>query len=96
MLLILDKKPETQYKNIAVGRNQTYFAKCKAKSKNKYIMEDIIYMLDFLIDNIFVPFRERVFQQTISIQMGTNCAPLSVDSFRPLWSYSDKKDNSFP
>jgi hypothetical protein len=35
-------------------------------------------MLDFLIDNIF---GGRVFQQTIGIQMGTNCAPLLADLF---------------
>jgi hypothetical protein len=36
-------------------------------------------MLEFLIDNIFVLFGGRVFQQTVSITMGTNCAPLLAD-----------------
>ena len=38
-------------------------------------------MLDFLIDNIFVLFGERVLQQTIGIPMGTNCALLLTDLF---------------
>ena len=42
-------------------------------------------MLEFLIDNIFVIFGERVFQQTVGIPMGTNCAPLLTDLF--LYSY---------
>ena len=42
-------------------------------------------MLEFLIDNIFVIFGGRVFQQTVSIPMGTNCAPLLTDLF--LYSY---------
>ena len=42
-------------------------------------------MLDFLIDNIFVIFGEQIFQQTIGIPMGTNCAPLLADLF--LYSY---------
>ena len=42
-------------------------------------------MLDFLIDNIFVMFLGRVFQQTVGIPMGTNCAPLLADLF--LYSY---------
>ena len=42
-------------------------------------------MLDFLIDNIFVEFGGLVFQQTIGIPMGTNCAPLLADLF--LYSY---------
>ena len=38
-------------------------------------------MLDFLIDNIIVLFGGRVFQQTIAIPMGTNCAPLLAGLF---------------
>ena len=38
-------------------------------------------MLDFFIDNIFVTFRGHVFQQTVSIPKGTNCAPFLVDLF---------------
>jgi hypothetical protein len=38
-------------------------------------------MLDFLIDNIFVTFGRHVFQQTVGIPMGTNCAPLLADLF---------------
>ena len=42
-------------------------------------------MIDFLIDNIFVDFGGRIFQKTIGIPMGTNCAPLLADLF--LYSY---------
>jgi len=42
-------------------------------------------MLHFLIDNIFVIFGRLVFQQTVGIPMGTNCAPLFADLF--LYSY---------
>ena len=42
-------------------------------------------MLDFLIDNIFVTFGGRVFQQTVGIPMGTDCVPLLVDLF--LYNY---------
>jgi hypothetical protein len=38
-------------------------------------------MLDFFIDNIFVQFSGLVFQQTISIPLGTNCVPLLADLF---------------
>jgi hypothetical protein len=44
-----------------------------------------IIVLKFLIDNIFVMFGGRVFQQTVGIPMGTNCAPLLVNLF--LYSY---------
>ena len=53
--------------------------------KNKYTKEDIINMFDFLVDNIFVVFAGKVFQQIIGIPMGTNCATLLADIF--LYSY---------
>ena len=42
---------------------------------------DIINMLEFLIDNIFIMFGGRVFQQTIGIHMGANYVPLLADLF---------------
>ena len=42
-------------------------------------------MLECLIDNVFVIFGGLVFQQTIDIPMGTNCAPLLADLF--IYSY---------
>ena len=42
-------------------------------------------MLEFLVDNIFVVFAGKVFQQIVGIPMGTNCAPLLADIF--LYSY---------
>jgi hypothetical protein len=48
----------------------------------KYFSDtDIINMLEFLIDNIFVIFGGRVFQQTVGIPMGTNCDCLLADLF---------------
>ena len=61
------------------------YVKGHSDSKNKYSEDDIIKMLEFLIDNIFVVFAGKVFQQTVGIPMGTNCAPLLVDIF--LYSY---------
>ena len=42
-------------------------------------------MLEFLVDNIFVVFGGKVFQQIVSIPMGTNCAPLLADIFLYLY-----------
>ena len=42
-------------------------------------------MLEFLVDNIFVVFAGKVFQQIVGIPMGTNCAPPLADIF--LYSY---------
>ena len=42
-------------------------------------------VLEFLVDNIFVVFGGKVFQQIVGIPIGTNCAPLLADIF--LYSY---------
>ena len=42
-------------------------------------------MLEFLVDNMFVVFAGKVFQQIVGILMGTNCAPLLANIF--LYSY---------
>ena len=61
------------------------FVKEHSDSKNKYTEDDIIYMLEFLVDNIFLVFGGKVFQQIVGIPIGTNCAPLLADIF--LYSY---------
>jgi len=56
---------------------------CKNKNTDfcqKYSEDDIVKMIEFLIDNIFVMFCGYVFQQTVGIPVGTNCAPLLVNS----------------
>jgi hypothetical protein len=45
-------------------------------STHKYSDNDIIKMLEFHIDNIFVGFGNQIFQQTVGIPRGTNCSPL--------------------
>ena len=54
-------------------------------SKNKYSESYIIKMLEFLVDNIFVVFGGKVFQQIVGIPMGTICASHLTDIF--LYSY---------
>ena len=57
------------------------FVKEHSDTKSKYTEEDIIKMLEFLVDNIFVIFAGKVFQPIIGIPIGTNCAPLLADLF---------------
>jgi hypothetical protein len=64
---------------------RSYFVKHHSDSTIKFSETDIINMFEFLIDNIFVIFGGRVFQQTVGIPIGTNCAPLLADLF--LYSY---------
>jgi len=47
----------------------------------RHTEDDIVNMINFLIDNIFIEFGGRIFQQTVGMPMGTNCAPVLADLF---------------
>ena len=68
-----------------LGRDISYFVNNHSDSTRKFSETDIITMLKFVIDNIYAMFGGRVFQQTVDISMGTNCAPLLANLF--LYSY---------
>ena len=84
-LCFIKKNGQRRYKYLVLGRDRSYFVKHHSDSTKKFSETDIFNMLEFLIDNIFVMFGGRVFQQTVGIPMGTNCAPLLADLF--LYSY---------
>ena len=44
-----------------------YFVKEHTDSKNKYTEDDIVNMLEFIVDNIFVVFGGNVFQQIVPL-----------------------------
>ena len=76
------KNSNRRYKYLVLGHKETYFVKEHSEFKNKYSEDDIIKMLEILVDNIFVVYAGKVFQQTVGIpMMGTNCAPLLADIF---------------
>ena len=74
-----------RYKYLVLDLEGSYFVRGHSDLKSKYTEEDIKRMLEILVDNIFVVYAGKVFQQIIGIPMGTNCAPLLDDIF--LYSY---------
>ena len=77
------KNDNRSYKYLVLRHEDTYFVKEHSDSKTKYSKghEDA----RVLVDSIFVIFAGKVFQQTVGIPNGTNCAPLLADIF--LYSY---------
>jgi hypothetical protein len=57
-----------------LARDRSYVVKNLSDSTKKFSETDIINMLEFLIDNIYVMFGGRVYQQKVGIPMGTNSA----------------------
>ena len=76
-------------------KGQILFRKQNHSDSTKQFSEtDIFEMFEVLIENIFVLFGGRVFQQTVGMPMSINCAPILVDLF--LYSYeSDFIHRSF-
>ena len=81
----ISRKGNRWYKYLVTGHEETYFVKEHSDSENKYSEDDIIKLLEFLVDNIFMVFAGKVFQQTVGIPMGTNCSHFLADIF--LYSY---------
>ena len=79
------KNGNHRFQHVVIGYEDTYFVRDHSHAPQTYSKADVIKILEYLIDNIFVEFGGRIFQQTIGIRMGTNCAPLLVDLF--LYSY---------
>ena len=69
------KNGNRRYKYIVLGYQKTYFVKDHSDVQTKYSEVDVIRMLDFLIDNIYLEFSGLIFQLTVGIPMGTNSAP---------------------
>ena len=75
----------SRYKYLVLGHEETYFVRKDFDSNYKFSEYNIIKMLEFLVDNIFVVFAGKAFQQTVDIPLGMYCTPLLADIF--LYSY---------
>ncbi len=56
-------------------------------SLSRRLVSYIYTHISFLIDNIFIEFGGRIYQQTIGLPMGRNCVPLLAKLF--LYSCED-------
>ena len=79
------KNGNRDFQYVVIGYKETDFVRDHSDAPQKYSDADVIQMQEYLIDNMFVEFGGRIFQQTIGIPMGTNCALLLADLF--LYSY---------
>ena len=81
--------------DLTPGPHWTYFGKEHSDSTNKYCEDDVIKIVKFLVDNMFVVFAGRVFQQTVGIPMGTDCADIFLYSYDTVFALNGKEtDNS--
>ena len=76
-----NKNGTWRYNYLVKSWNTTYFVKEDIDSNTQFTETQIVQMLDFLIDNIFVECGGHIFQMAVVTHMGTNCAPLLNDLF---------------
>ena len=65
----------------ALGHKEAYFVKVHSDSKSVYPEDDNIKAIEFLVENIFVVFAGKFFQQIVGILMVTDCALRQADIF---------------
>ena len=71
--------------HMALGKDYAYWTSRPLANIRNLTVNQLVEMFNFLIDNIYIQIGSAVYQQTIGIPMGTDCAPLVVDLF--LFSY---------
>ena len=62
-----------------------------AHGRRNIQVHELIGMLEFLIDNIYIEVGNKVYRQCIGIPMGTDCAPLLANLFLFYYEYNFMK-----
>jgi hypothetical protein len=77
----LNKNDTRKYKFVVTGKQDTctWFDTDHSDNPHKYSEVDIKRVLGLLVYDIHVVYGDQLFQQSISIPVGTNSAPLLAD-----------------
>jgi len=70
---------------ISLGKFQAKWSNNPRDSTFALSCQSVCFLLEWLIDNIYVTFGDKLFRQVIGIPMGTDCAPFLANLF--LFSY---------
>ena len=73
-------RENTQY--LACNKECAFFTSDVYNNHNLWSCQKVCDALVYLLDNICIRFGNKLFRQTIGIQMGTNCYPLVADLIR--------------
>ena len=81
------KKNDIKY--IIVSERYAYFSRTESEKEGciSWTCSEFCKVFEFLIDNIYVKFGDDIFQQTLGIPMGTDCAPVLADLFLYTYEY---------
>lgn len=66
---------------LSVYKKYAAFRKTSKPGILRLTASEVITMVDFLVDNIYVKMGDRVFRQVLGIPMGTDCAPFLANLY---------------
>ena len=69
----------TQY--LACNEECAFFTSDVYNNHNLWSCQKVCDALVYLLENIFIRFRTKLYRQNVGISVGTNCAPLVADLF---------------
>ena len=64
-----------------------YYSVKYSSSNLSLTSESLIEALNFIIDNSFITFQNKVYRQIVGIPMGTNCAPHLANLYLHVYEY---------
>ena len=65
----------------ACNDRHALFSSDAVRNYNLWSCQRVCEALTFLLDNVYIRFGSKLYQQIVSIPMGTNCASLEADLF---------------
>ena len=77
------------YDFIKINKKSASWAKKKPSKTNILYLtkEEVLSLLDYLLDNIYIKYRSELFRQVIGVPMGTDCAPDLANLFLFAFEY---------
>ena len=75
---------------IKINTKSATWAKKKPNKTNIMYLnkDDVLSLLEYLLNNIYVKYRDNIFRQVIGVPMGTDCAPDLANLF--LFAFENK------
>ena len=77
---------------ICIKRRGKWFWSTECNHNNNITRTQLVDVVDYMIDNIFVCVGNKVFKQSIGIPMGTDCAPLLANLYLFYFEYKFMKN----
>ena len=66
---------------ISVSGTHAYFAMKRSKSGFSVSFNELVKCINFVIDNSYINYKNKIYKQEYGIPMGTNCAPYLANLF---------------